>query len=39
MMGGYNVASLIALLKDDRTEIAQLAAEALKKNAANIRRL
>ncbi|KPQ37083.1 MAG: aconitate hydratase 2 [Phormidesmis priestleyi Ana] len=31
MMGGYNVASLIALLKDDRTEIAQLAAEALKK--------
>ena len=31
MMGGYNVASLIALLKDDREEIAQLAADALKK--------
>ena len=31
MMGGYNVASLIALLKDDRDEIAQLAADALKK--------
>ncbi len=31
MMGGYNVASLIALLKDDRPEIAQLAADALKK--------
>ncbi|MGB7486589.1 MAG: bifunctional aconitate hydratase 2/2-methylisocitrate dehydratase [Phormidesmis sp.] len=31
MMGGYNVASLIALLKDDRKEIAQLAADALKK--------
>ncbi|NJM96287.1 MAG: bifunctional aconitate hydratase 2/2-methylisocitrate dehydratase [Phormidesmis sp. RL_2_1] len=31
MMGGYNVAALIALLKDNRTEIAQLAADALKK--------
>jgi len=31
MLGGYNVASLIALLKDDRGEIAQLAADALKK--------
>ncbi|PZO23459.1 MAG: bifunctional aconitate hydratase 2/2-methylisocitrate dehydratase [Leptolyngbya foveolarum] len=31
MLGGYNVASLIALLKDDRDEIAQLAADALKK--------
>jgi len=31
MMGGYNVASLIDLLKDERTEIAQLAADALKK--------
>ncbi|MGB3294835.1 MAG: bifunctional aconitate hydratase 2/2-methylisocitrate dehydratase [Phormidesmis sp.] len=31
MLGGYNVASLIALLKDDREEIAQLAADALKK--------
>ncbi len=31
MMGGYNVASLIALLKDERSEIAQLAANALKK--------
>ncbi len=31
MMGGYNVASLISLLKDERTEIAQLAANALKK--------
>ncbi len=31
MMGGYNVASLIALLKDEREEIAQLAADALKK--------
>ena len=31
MMGGYNVASLIALLKDERPEIAQLAADALKK--------
>ena len=31
MMGGYNVASLIDLLKDERSEIAQLAADALKK--------
>ncbi|EDX87623.1 aconitate hydratase 2 [Synechococcus sp. PCC 7335] len=31
MLGGYNVASLIELLKDDREEIAQLAADALKK--------
>ncbi|WP_121970381.1 bifunctional aconitate hydratase 2/2-methylisocitrate dehydratase [Leptolyngbya sp. BC1307] len=31
MMGGYNVTSLIALLKDEREEIAQLAADALKK--------
>ena len=31
MMGGYNVASLIDLLKDEREEIAQLAADALKK--------
>lgn len=31
MMGGYNVASLIDLLKDERPEIAQLAADALKK--------
>jgi aconitate hydratase 2 / 2-methylisocitrate dehydratase len=31
MLGGYNVASLIALLKDDRAEIAQIAADALKK--------
>ena len=31
MLGGYNVASLIILLKDDREEIAQLAADALKK--------
>lgn len=31
MMGGYNVTALIALLKDDREEIAQLAADALKK--------
>ena len=31
MLGGYNVASLIELLKDDRDEIAQLAADALKK--------
>ncbi|MGB3299801.1 MAG: bifunctional aconitate hydratase 2/2-methylisocitrate dehydratase [Phormidesmis sp.] len=31
MMGGYNVASLIAMLKDERSEIAQLAADALKK--------
>ncbi|MEL6160499.1 MAG: bifunctional aconitate hydratase 2/2-methylisocitrate dehydratase [Cyanobacteria bacterium J06623_5] len=30
MLGGYNVASLIDLLKDERTEIAQLAADALK---------
>ena len=31
MLGGYNVASLIELLKDDREEIAQLSADALKK--------
>ena len=31
MLGGYNVASLIELLKDEREEIAQLAADALKK--------
>ncbi|MGB7085256.1 MAG: bifunctional aconitate hydratase 2/2-methylisocitrate dehydratase [Phormidesmis sp.] len=31
MLGGYNIASLIALLKDERDEIAQLAADALKK--------
>ena len=31
MLGGYNVASLIELLEDDRDEIAQLAADALKK--------
>ncbi|MEL7333641.1 MAG: aconitate hydratase B, partial [Cyanobacteria bacterium J06560_2] len=31
MLGGYNVASLIELLKDDRQEIAQLATDALKK--------
>jgi aconitate hydratase 2 / 2-methylisocitrate dehydratase len=31
MLGGYNVASLIALLKDERPEIAQIAADALKK--------
>ena len=31
MMGGYNVASLIDLLKDEREEIAQLATDALKK--------
>ncbi len=31
MMGGYNVAALIGLLKDERPEIAQLAANALKK--------
>ena len=31
MLGGYNVVSLIALLKDEREEIAQLAADALKK--------
>ena len=31
MLGGYNVASLIELLKDERDEIAQLAADALKK--------
>jgi aconitate hydratase 2 / 2-methylisocitrate dehydratase len=31
MLGGYNVASLITLLKDERTEIAQIAADALKK--------
>ncbi|MEM6449866.1 MAG: bifunctional aconitate hydratase 2/2-methylisocitrate dehydratase [Cyanobacteria bacterium P01_D01_bin.105] len=30
MMGGYNVASLMDLLKDERLEIAQLAADALK---------
>ncbi|MEL6854635.1 MAG: bifunctional aconitate hydratase 2/2-methylisocitrate dehydratase [Cyanobacteria bacterium J06607_13] len=30
MLGGYNVASLIDLLKDERSEIAQLAADALK---------
>jgi aconitate hydratase 2 / 2-methylisocitrate dehydratase len=31
MLGGYNVASLITLLKDERAEIAQIAADALKK--------
>ena len=31
MMGGYNVSSLIDLLKDERPEIAQLATDALKK--------
>jgi aconitate hydratase 2 / 2-methylisocitrate dehydratase len=31
MLGGYNVASLIALLKDERAEIAQIAADGLKK--------
>ncbi|MEM8503960.1 MAG: bifunctional aconitate hydratase 2/2-methylisocitrate dehydratase [Cyanobacteria bacterium P01_D01_bin.1] len=31
MLGGYNVASLIELLKDEREEIAQIAADALKK--------
>ena len=31
MLGGYNVASLIELLKDERDEIAQLATDALKK--------
>ncbi len=31
MLGGYNVASLITLLTDERTEIAQIAADSLKK--------
>ncbi len=31
MLGGYNVTALISLLKDEREEIAQLAADALKK--------
>ncbi|MBE9080433.1 bifunctional aconitate hydratase 2/2-methylisocitrate dehydratase [Romeria aff. gracilis LEGE 07310] len=31
MLGGYNVQSLVALLRDERPDIAQAAAEALKK--------